>query len=444
MPAGDPCPPSATAPRRHRAVIATHRGRIAAASPHHGRAMAASSRCHRGVIMGASRPRKAAATQRESHVKIVIAPDSFKESLSAPDAAAAIARGALAACPHADIVTIPMADGGEGTVAAVLAATGGQWRSTTVTDALGGTTRAAWGWLGEDTAVIEMAAAAGLEQVPPERRDPLRATSRGVGELIRAALDAGARRIILGLGGSATNDAGAGMLCALGLRVLDDQGKAVEDGGAALARAARIEAGGLDPRLAGVRIEVASDVDNPLCGPHGASAVFGPQKGANPAQVQELDAALAHFADLSAQALGHDERDRPGSGAAGGLGFAAHAFLDASFRPGVEVVAELGGLAAAMHGAALAFTGEGRMDEQTLHGKTPAGVARIARQAGVPVVALAGSLGAGYEKLYEIGITAAYSLASGPMTLAQACAQAADLLADRARDATRLFMAGRE
>jgi glycerate 2-kinase len=375
-------------------------------------------------------------------VKIVIAPDSFKESLSAPDAAAAIARGVLAACPHADIVEIPMADGGEGTVAAVLAATGGLWRSTDVTDALGARASAAWGWLADDTAVIEMAAAAGLEQVPPERRDALRATSRGVGELIRAALDAGARRIILGLGGSATNDAGAGMLSALGLRILDARDHPVADGGAGLAQAARIDTSGLDPRLADVRVEVASDVDNPLCGPHGASAVFGPQKGATPDQVQQLDAALAHFADLCARTLGRDERDRPGAGAAGGLGFAAHAFLNAAFRPGVEVVAELGKLAQAMQGAALAFTGEGRMDEQTLHGKTPAGVARIASHAGVPVVALAGSLGAGYEKLYGVGITAAYSLAAGPMTLAQACAQAAQLLSDRARDATRLFLAG--
>lgn len=376
-------------------------------------------------------------------MKIVIAPDSFKESLSAPDAAAAIARGVLAACPAADIVAIPMADGGEGTVAAVLAATGGQWRSSAATDALGATAQAAWGWLADDTAVIEMAAAAGLEQVPPQRRDPLRATSRGVGELLRAALDAGARRIILGLGGSATNDGGAGMLAALGLRILDAQGKPVADGGAALAQAARIDVAQLDPRLADVRIEVASDVDNPLCGPHGASAVFGPQKGATPEHVRQLDAALSHFADLSAGVLGRDERDRPGAGAAGGLGFAAHAFLNATFRPGVEVVAELGGLAQAMEGATLAFTGEGRMDEQTLHGKTPAGVARIAARAGVPVVALAGSLGGGYEKLYGVGITAAYSLASGPMTLAQACEEAAGLLTDRARDATRLFLAGR-
>ncbi len=205
--------------------------------------------------MVAFRPHNAACTQRDPTVKIVIAPDSFKESLSAPDAAAAIARGVHAACADADIVTIPMADGGEGTVAAVLAAAGGQWRSTDVTGALGAIAPAAWGWLGEDTAVIEMAAAAGLEQVPAERRDPLRATSRGVGELMRAALDAGARRIILGLGGSATNDGGAGMLSALGLRILDRQGAPVPDGGAALSQAVTIDADSLDARLAAVRIE---------------------------------------------------------------------------------------------------------------------------------------------------------------------------------------------
>lgn len=376
-------------------------------------------------------------------MKIVIAPDSFKESLSAPDTAAAIARGVKAACPHAEIVCIPMADGGEGTVAAVLGATGGQWRSTPVRGALADRVDAHWGWIDGNAAVIEMAAAAGLEQVPPEQRDPLRATSYGVGELIRAALDAGAQRIILGLGGSATNDAGAGMLAALGLRILDAGGVQVAPGGAALAHAVRVDTSTLDPRLAGTRIEVASDVDNPLCGPHGASAIFGPQKGASAPQVAQLDAALANFADVCARALGRDERDTAGAGAAGGLGFAAHAFLSARFRPGVEVIAELGGLAQAMQGAALAFTGEGRMDEQTLHGKTPAGVARIAKQAGVPVVALAGSLGAGYHVLKDIGITAAFSLAPGPITLAQACTQAADLLADRAYDVTRLFMAAR-
>jgi len=375
-------------------------------------------------------------------VKIVIAPDSFKESLSAPEAAQAIARGVQQAAPGAQVVCVPMADGGEGTVQAVLAATGGQWREADVRGALGEPRRAGWGWLDDGTAVIEMATAAGLEHMRPEQRDPMRASSYGVGQLVRAALDAGARRIILGLGGSATNDGGAGMLAALGVRLLDAQDGELAPGGGALAQLARIDTSALDPRLRNVQVEVACDVDNPLCGPQGASYVFGPQKGATPDQVRELDRCLAHLADVCARHLSRDLRDTPGAGAAGGLGYAALAFLDATFRPGVEIVAEVGGLEAAMAGAALAFTGEGRMDAQTLRGKTPAGVARVASRAGVPVIALAGSLGEGYQALYAGGIVAAFSLANGPITLQQACQQAGQLLADRAQDAMRLWMAG--
>ncbi|MFY3304387.1 glycerate kinase [Achromobacter xylosoxidans] len=377
-------------------------------------------------------------------MKIVIAPDSFKESVSAPDAAAAIARGVKAACPGAHTVCIPMADGGEGTVEAVLAAAGGQARQRTVNDALGHKVDAVWGLLEDGTAVIEMAAAAGLELIAPSRRDPLRASSHGVGELILAALDAGAVRIILGLGGSATNDGGAGMLTALGLRLLDKDGRSLPPGGGALGQLASIDPRGLDSRLANTRIIIASDVDNPLCGPQGASHVFGPQKGATPEQVQTLDAMLGHFADICARQLGSDRRHDAGAGAAGGLGFAAKTFLNADFRPGVEIVAELGGLAQVMEGATLAFTGEGRMDAQTLRGKTPAGVARIAQQAGVPVVALAGSLGDGYEALHAGGISAAFSLAPGPITLQQALADAERLLHDRARDVMQLWMAAQK
>jgi len=384
-------------------------------------------------------------------VKIIIAPDSFKESLSAAEAARAIAEGVRAACPQARIHCIPMADGGEGTVAAVLAATQGEWRFTQVHGALddwaaAGALRAGWGWLhGETTeaiAVIEMAAAAGLEQTPPEARAPLRASSYGVGELMRAALEAGARRIILGLGGSSCNDGGAGMLCALGVRLFDADGRELPPGGAALANLVRIDASGLDARLREVTIDIASDVDNPLTGPNGATYIFGPQKGATPAQLVALDAALARFGELSTQLLGRDVRNSPGAGAAGGLGYAAHAYLGARFRPGVAVVAELGGLARAMAGAALAFTGEGRLDAQTLRGKTPAGVARIAQAADVPLVALAGSLGEGYEALYDHGLSAAFSLTSGPMALARAQRDAASLLTARAHAVTRLWLAG--
>ena len=376
-------------------------------------------------------------------MKIVIAPDSFKESLSAPDVAQAIARGIKRAAPQAHIICIPMADGGEGTVEAVLAATQGQARINRVENALGDPIDAQWGWLPSQTAIIEMAAAAGLEHIPADKRDPMHASSYGVGELIRYALDAGAKHIVLGLGGSATNDAGAGMLEALGLRLLDASGQHIARGAVALSQLAVIDTSGFDKRLSQVEITIASDVNNPLCGLKGASAIFGPQKGATPEQVKILDAALEHFARCCAQHLGHDASVLPGAGAAGGLGFAARAWMRATFRPGVEVVAEIGGLAEAVKGASLVITGEGRMDAQTLLGKTPMGVAAIARHAGVPVVAIAGSLGRDYQALYAAGIHAAFSLVSGPCSLEQACTEAASLLEDRAQDIMRLWLCAR-
>ncbi|WP_444437955.1 glycerate kinase [Pseudomonas sp. A6] len=372
-------------------------------------------------------------------MKLVIAPDSFKESLSAPEVAAAIARGWSRARPLDEILLRPMADGGEGTVDAVLAATGGERRECAVRGPLGAPVQAHWGWLEEGAAVIEMAAASGLHWVAPQLRDATRTTSYGTGELIRAALDAGARKIILGLGGSATNDGGMGLLQALGVRFLDERGEPLGDGGAALAGLHAIDLAGLDPRLAGVEVEVAADVNNPLCGEHGASAVFGPQKGASPEQVRQLDAALARYAEVAARTLGQDHSLFPGVGAAGGLGFAARAFLRARFRPGVELVAEVSGLAEALRGADLAITGEGRLDEQSLHGKTPIGVARLAREAGVPLIALAGSLGKGYGRLHEAGIAAAFSLVPGPISLAEAMAGAAGELEARAEELARLW-----
>lgn len=375
-------------------------------------------------------------------MKIVIAPDSFKESLSAPDVAAAIARGWQQVFPEAECLLRPMADGGEGTVDALLAAVGGERREHQVHGPMGEPVTAHWGWLGQGTAVIEMAAASGLHWVPREQRDARRASSFGTGELIREALEAGARRIILGLGGSATNDGGMGLLQALGVRFLDEQGHELAPGGAALARLDQIDLSGLDARLLQVQVEVAADVDNPLCGPRGASAVFGPQKGATPEQVVELDAALERYAHVVASTLGEDHGQFPGVGAAGGLGFAARAFLKASFRPGIELVAELSGLAEAVRGADLVITGEGRMDAQTLHGKTPVGVARVARAAGAPVIALAGSLGENYQALYDAGIEAAFSLAPGPLSLEQAMAGAAAELQARAVDIARLWRLG--
>lgn len=372
-------------------------------------------------------------------MKIVIAPDSFKESLSAPEVAQAIARGWLAVYSDAEIALCPMADGGEGTVDAVLAAAGGERRELSVMGPLATPVNAHWGWLGDGTAVIEMAAASGLHWVPSAQRDARVTSSYGTGELITAALDAGATRIILGLGGSATNDGGSGLLRALGVRFLDAGGNELRPGGAALASLQRVDLSGLDERLQGVQVEVAADVDNPLCGPKGASAVFGPQKGASPEHVEELDAALARLAEVVGEALGEDFSTFPGVGAAGGLGFAAKAFLGARFRPGIELVAELSGLADAVRGADLVITGEGRLDAQSLHGKTPVGVARVAKTQGVPVIALAGSLGEGYQAVREAGIEACFSLAPGPITLEHACASAGPELEARAADLARFW-----
>jgi len=377
-------------------------------------------------------------------MKIVIAPDSFKDSLSAEKVADAIAAGLADALPHAQLVKCPMADGGEGTVEAIVAAGNGQLRRNHVQGPLGAPVEAHWGWLPDShTAIIEMAEASGLQLLKQEQRNACITSTFGTGELIKAALDAGARRVILAIGGSATNDAGAGALQALGLGLFDAQGNHLPRGGLALAHVARIELSGLDPRLAEVRFEIAADVNNPLCGEHGASAIFGPQKGASAEQVRLLDQALGHFADHCANVLPKDVRHEPGSGAAGGLGFAAKAFFGAQFRAGVEVVAELVGLAEAVKGADLVITGEGRFDAQTLRGKTPFGVASIARAEGVPVVVLAGTLGEGYQALYEHGINAAFAIASGPMTLQDACARAAPLLTDRARDIARLLILAR-
>ncbi|MEJ3645521.1 glycerate kinase [Pseudomonas bubulae] len=377
-------------------------------------------------------------------MKIVIAPDSFKDSLSAEKVADAIAAGLADVMPHAQLIKCPMADGGEGTVEAIVAAGNGQLRRNHVQGPLGAPIEAHWGWLPDcHTAIIEMAEASGLQLLKPEQRNACITSTFGTGELIKAALDAGARRVILAIGGSATNDAGAGALQALGLGLFDAQGNHLPRGGLALAHVARIELSDLDPRLAEVRFEIAADVNNPLCGEHGASAIFGPQKGASAEQVRLLDQALGHFADHCANVLPKDVRHEPGSGAAGGLGFAAKAFFGAQFRAGVEVVAELVGLAEAVKGADLVITGEGRFDAQTLRGKTPFGVASIARAEGVPVVVLAGTLGEGYQALYEHGINAAFAIASGPMTLQDACARAAPLLTDRARDIARLLILAR-
>ncbi|UVJ45628.1 glycerate kinase [Pseudomonas sp. LS1212] len=373
-------------------------------------------------------------------MKIVIAPDSFKDSLSAADVADAIASGLKDVFPDAELVKCPMADGGEGTIDAILSAVAGELRSARVTGPLGEPVTARWGWLPESrTAIIEMAEASGLQLVATEQRNACSSSTEGTGELIIEALNAGAKKLILTIGGSATNDGGTGMLRALGARFMDSQGNLIPAGGLALSALASIDIQALDARLSDVRVEVAADVDNPLCGPHGASFTFARQKGADSEQIQLLDDALGHYADQCAALLNEDVRHVPGAGAAGGIGFAAKAFLQATFRPGVEVVAELTELANRLQGADLVITGEGRFDAQTLRGKTPLGVARIAGQCQVPVIVLAGTLGEGYAQLYAQGIDAAFALTSGPMTLQEACRQAPVLLKERARDIARLL-----
>ncbi|WP_309065416.1 glycerate kinase [Microbacterium sp.] len=321
-------------------------------------------------------------------MRIVIAPDKFKGSLSAEEVAQAVADGLRDALPDAEIELAPAADGGEGTVDAAVA-NGFARHVAMVSGPLGAPVAAAWAQR-DDVAVIEMAAASGLELLPPAERDALRASSRGTGELIAAALAHGARRIVLAVGGSASTDGGAGMLAALGARLLDAHGNDVPDGGGALGSVRRVDLTGLDPRLADAEIVLASDVDHPLLGAHGAARVFGPQKGASPEDVELLDAALAVFADALEAASGVAARDLAGAGAAGGVGFGALAALGASRRAGVDVVLELTRLAERLRGADLVVTGEGSLDEQSLGGKTPIGVARTAATAGVRVVAVCG------------------------------------------------------
>lgn len=373
-------------------------------------------------------------------MKVVIAPDSFKDSLSAQEIAQAIAFGWQQVFPDAEIIQCPMADGGEGSIEAVLEVCSGQWREQMVQGPLGEPVRAKWGWLdAKKIAIIEMAQASGIQLVQPADRDACISSTFGTGELILAALDAGAQHIILTIGGSATNDAGTGLLNALGAKFLDADHQILPAGGLALQNLAEINLDQFDPRIKQTQFLLAADVTNPLCGPNGASHIFGPQKGASPHQVLQLDQALAHFADVTAQLLGVDQRHEAGAGAAGGLGFAAKTFLRAEFRSGVEVIAELNQLATKIQGADWVITGEGKFDEQTLNGKTPFGVAKIAQAANIPVIVIAGTLGQNYQALYEHGITAAFSLTSGPISLEDACHNAAELIRARTTDIARLI-----
>jgi glycerate kinase len=376
-------------------------------------------------------------------MRVVVAPQSLKGSLSAAQTGQAIARGVREVYPDAEMSIVPVADGGEGTAQALVDASGGRMLQREVAGPLGTPVKAFFGVMGDGrTAVIEMAASSGLPLVPPEQRDPRITTTYGVGELILAALDEGCTHVIIGIGGSATNDGGAGMAQALGARLLDAQGRELPFGGAALASLERIEADRMDARLQRCSFEVASDVTNPLCGPTGASAVYGPQKGATPAMVAELDAALAHYAQILARDLGQTVQHIPGAGAAGGLGAGLLAFLHVTMRPGAQIVLEAVRLEERLQEAELVITAEGRLDSQTAYGKSVGAVAALAKKYGLPVLTIAGSLEENYQDLYNLGIDGIAVLPSAPMTLAEAMEQADRLTTEATERALRIFRAG--
>ncbi|HHF5256718.1 TPA: glycerate kinase [Haemophilus influenzae] len=344
-------------------------------------------------------------------MKFVIAPDSFKESLTALEVATAIETGFKRVFPDADYVKLPMADGGEGTVQSLVDATQGKLIECEVTAPLGDKVKSFFGLSGDGkTAIIEMAAASGLHLVPPEKRNPLLTTSYGTGELIKLALDLGVESFILGIGGSATNDGGVGMLQALGMQCLDSQDKPIGFGGAELANIVKIDVQQLDPRLQQVHIEVACDVNNPLCGECGASAIFGPQKGATPEMVKQLDAALSHFAEIAERDCGKQIRDQAGAGAAGGMGGGLLLLPSVQLKAGIQIVLDRLRLIDYVKDADVVITGEGRIDAQSIMGKTPIGVARTAKQFNKPVIAIAGCLREDYDVVFDHGIDAVFPI----------------------------------
>lgn len=364
-------------------------------------------------------------------MRILVVPDSYKGSLSAKEVADCMEQGVLEALPDAHVCKIPIADGGEGTVEAIVGAAGGEYRKATVMGPLGDPVEAVYGILADGrTAVIEMAAASGLTLIPKERLNPLMTTSFGTGQLIREALDQGCRRIIIGIGGSATNDGGAGMAQALGVRFLDNTGKELPEGigGGALGGISAIRTDRLDSRVKDCEFIIASDVTNPLCGPDGASAVFGPQKGATPEMVERLDAGLAHLSRLAEEQLGFRMDGPPGGGAAGGLGAGLMAFLQARMARGIDIVLEAARFEHWVKDADLVITGEGRTDAQTAFGKTPAGVALMTKKYNKPVVCISGAVTTEVQPLYELGLDVIVGATQAPMQLDDAIQNAPALI----------------
>lgn len=377
-------------------------------------------------------------------MKIVIAPDSFKESLTALEACNAIEEGMANVFSNADYVKVPMADGGEGTVQSVIDSTGGTLKTLVVTGPLNQAVDASYGLSGDRTlAVIEMAASSGLDKVPFEKRNPMITTTYGFGELIRDALDEGVQEILLGLGGSATNDGGAGMIMSLGGRLLDEKGRSIPLGGEGLKHLADIDLSGIHPRLKDVTIRVACDVDNPLTGEKGASFIYGPQKGGTPDQLEQLDIYLGHFAEVIRQKMDVDIENVSGAGAAGGLGAGILAFLNGKLENGGELLVDMLKLDEIVATADLVITGEGGINHQTIYGKTPVAVSRVAKKHGVPVIALAGSILEGYESVYDEGIHAVFSILNQPVSLEEALNQGYINLKQTAENVARVIQLGK-
>lgn len=359
-------------------------------------------------------------------MKIIIAPDSYKESLTAMEVATAIETGFKKKLPNATYIKLPMADGGEGTVQSLVDASNGRIEKCTVTAPLGEQVEAFYGLMGDGkTAVIEMAAASGLHLVKPALRNPLLTTSYGTGELIKAVLDKGFKHLIIGIGGSATNDAGIGMAQALGAKMLNKDGVEIDFGGGAISELVTIDCSHIDPRLSKIKLEVACDVDNPLCGEKGASHIFGAQKGATPEMINQLDDNLSHYADLLKKQVGCDIKNSSGAGAAGGMGATLLGLFNASLRPGIDIVMDAVQLDTLLSDADLVITGEGRIDSQTIFGKTPIGVAKAAKKYKLPVIAIAGCLSDDCDVVYEHGIDSVFSVITAAMPLEKAFATAA-------------------
>jgi len=370
--------------------------------------------------------------------KVVLAPQGFKESLSGMEIAEAMAIGVKSVWPEAETVLIPVADGGDGTLQALVDSSGGEVRSAEVEDAIGRTIESQWGALGNGTtAVIEVASAVGLARLGQDERDVRNASTFGVGQLFIEALDAGFTDFIIGVGGSATNDGGSGMIQALGGKLTDSDGNDIARGGIALLDLVNIDVSGLDPRMANVNVVVACDVNNPLCGTRGASAIFGPQKGATDEDIQELDAALANFAEIIAKNLHKDVAEIPGAGASGGLAAGLMGFFDARLRLGADIVLEALNIEKHLKDAELVIVGEGQFDRSTVFNKSPVAVAQRAKRIGIPVIGIAGSLGAGFREVHEHGIDAVFSLVNRPMTLKAAMGDTKRLVAIATEQACR-------